>query len=523
MNSTRFFARTAAAILPLLFLASVAFAQDPYPGQNLVSPMNSFNSYLIELDGTVTQTWHGAQEPASIAYLLDDGSILRPCKDLSGHFQGGGSGGRIQRIDADDVVVWDYFFSTAEYQQHHDIQPLPNGNVLLIAWEAKTAQEASDMGRQNIYSEMWPTLIVEVEPLGATGGNIVWEWHLWDHLIQDVDPAKPNYGVVADHPELVDINFGNVGGGPHGGGDWIHANAIDYHPELDQIVFSSRTFNEVYVIDHSTTTEEAAGHTGGNSGMGGDILYRWGNPQAYGRGTSGDQYYYVVHGVNWIDAGLPGAGNILTFNNGDRPGSGSDYSTVDEIVPPVDEFGNYSIDPGAPFGPAAPAWIYGGPGGFYGSPTQCGAYRMPNGNTVVCVSTGGYLFEVTDSGEIVWEYNHPGGNVARAERYWDGTTGVSGNPPLPDAPTLHSIAPNPFNPATEITFSVPVPGRVTLDIFDAAGRLVVTLVDENVAAGRHRAEWDGRDRQERPLASGTYLARLRTGQGLATAKLLLAK
>ena len=83
---------------------------------------------------------------------------------------------------------------------------------------------------------MWPTLIVEVEPVGATGGSIVWEWHAWDHLVQDFDAGRPNFGVVADHPELVDLNHvANVSS------DWIHANGIDYDPVLDQIVVSVRT------------------------------------------------------------------------------------------------------------------------------------------------------------------------------------------------------------------------------------------------------------------------------------------
>ena len=145
----------------------------------------------------------------------------------------------------------------------------------------------------------------------------------------------------------------------------MHVNAVAYNADLDQIALSSPTFSEIWIIDHSTTTEEAAGHTGGNCGMGGDILYRWGNPYVYDRGGPGDQYFFVPHGVNWIDPGLPGEDNILVFNNGDRPGS-NDYSTVDELVAPRNPDGTYTIEDGEPFGPAAPAWTYGGPGGGYG-------------------------------------------------------------------------------------------------------------------------------------------------------------
>jgi hypothetical protein len=196
--------------------------------------------------------------------MLADSSILRPCADPGGEFGVGNAGGRIQRIDANDEVVWDFFFSNADHQQHHDIEPMPGGTVLIIAWELRSRAEAEAMGRQDICRDMWPTLIVEVEPAGPTGGTIVWEWHLWDHLIQDADPGLLNYSVVAEHPELIDINHGSVGPAR---GDWIHANAIDYNPELDQILFSSRSMNEFYVIDHSTTTEEAAGLLSSVSGQ----------------------------------------------------------------------------------------------------------------------------------------------------------------------------------------------------------------------------------------------------------------
>jgi len=91
--------------------------------------------------------------------------------------------------------------------------------------------------------------------------------------------GKLAWNVVSEHPELMDINFGvNLNGN---NADWIHFNSIDYNSDLDQIILSSRHLSEIYVIDHSTTSLEAAGHTGGNSGKGGDILFRYGMPNGF--------------------------------------------------------------------------------------------------------------------------------------------------------------------------------------------------------------------------------------------------
>ncbi len=462
------------ALLILTMLAVSTAAQGPFGANALISVRTSNDSYLIDTSYTILHTWHGASPPAAFAYLLEDGSILRPCGDTNATWGSGGAGGRIQKIDASDIVVWDCLFSDSLRLQHHDIEPMPNGNVLLIAWERKFRAEALAAGRNLPGNEMWPTMLVELEPVGATGASIVWEWHLWDHLIQDADPTKNNYGVIADHPELVDINHGNVGP------SWDHANAIDYNPQLDQILYSARSMNEVYVIDHSTTTAEAAGHTGGNSGKGGDILYRWGNPQVYDRGDANDQYFYGVHGANWIDPGLPGAGNILTFNNGNRPGSANDYSSVEEIVPPVDVLGNYAMNPGQPFGPASPAWAYQNPPGFY-SQNKAGAFRLPNGNTLITEANDNNIFEVTVAGVIVWQYSPPG-EVHRAPPYWTSASGIAEPSARGVPPTSY---PNPFNRQATIEFELTAPGRVRVEVFDIAGRLVATLIDEDLQAGPH--------------------------------------
>jgi hypothetical protein len=210
--------------------------------------------------------------------------------------------------------------------------------------------------------------------------------------------------VVADHPELIDLNFV---GASRGEADWNHINSVDYNAEFDQILLSVPRFSEVWVIDHSTTTEEAAGHSGGNSGKGGDILYRWGNPQAYRAGDVGDRKLFSQHDAQWIESGLPGEGNILLFNNGNgRPGGA--YSSVDEFALPVDASGNYALTPGTAYGPEEQVWIYTDENltAFFADHIS-GAQRLPNGNTLICDGAHGTFFEVTTEGEIVWKYVNP--------------------------------------------------------------------------------------------------------------------
>jgi len=510
--------RTFVAAIMLLSIAASPNAQDPCDGETLISPLYSRDTYLIDMDLNVIQTWRCSSEPGFVAYLLDDGGILRPCTHPGGAFYGGALGGRLQRYDAGGALTWDFLFSTYDHAQHHDAHPMPNGNVLLIAWERKTPEEVLAAGRVNSYGELWPTAIFEVEPQGASGGSVVWEWHLWDHLVQDADPSKENYGVVGDHPELLDINL--RGGSGMGGGDWDHANAIDYHPALDQITFTSHYLDELYVIDHSTTTAEAAGHTGGNSGMGGDILYRWGNPQNYRAGDEGDRVFFIVHGVNWIDPGFPGQGNLIVFNNGDRPGYNNDYSSVEEIIPPLNGF-TYDREEGQPFGPAAPVWLYSDPGTFF-SGHWSGAYRLPNGNTLITAAMDGYIFEVSEAGETVWDYDLPS-SLARALRYNMVAASVADASPFRRSGRLLRDHPNPFGLRGRIPFQLDHPGRARLEVFDLAGRRIVTLIDAALEAGYHGVEWDGRDGRGSAVPSGTYLVRLCVNESAEAERLVVLR
>jgi hypothetical protein len=418
---------------------------EAFEGYNLFAPLDASTTYLFDNEGRVVRTWESDYRPGNLGYLLENGNLLRAASfghDGNGVFFGGGAGYRIEEFTWDGDRIWEWIYASDDHLMHHDIEPMPNGNVLMIAWEMNTKEEAIAAGRDPEMlkdDELWSLHVIEVKPEYPDGGKIVWEWHLMDHVIQDIDEAKNNYGDVAAHPELVDINppglwmerlsdeeaeqlraLGYLGDDPEdegqddddedergGGADWNHTNAIAYNAHLDQIAVSVRGNNEIWIIDHSTTSEEARGHTGGRSGKGGDILYRWGNPVAYRAGSEEDQQLFGQHDIHWIPEGLPGSGNLLMFNN--LPGRDDEnYSSVVELIPPLQENGTYHIEVGEAYGPEVPDWEYTAPNkeDFFSGHIS-GAQRQPNGNTLVCEGATGRFFEVTADKKMVWEFVNP--------------------------------------------------------------------------------------------------------------------
>ncbi|HLP33589.1 MAG TPA: aryl-sulfate sulfotransferase [Bacteroidia bacterium] len=377
-------------------------------GYVLMAPLGDSVTYLLNNCGEVVHRWVSNYRPGLSCYLLEDGTLVRPFQVPNATFNGQGGGG-VQKLDWNSNVLWSYRYTSPLYHQHHDISPMPNGNVLLLAFEYKTQAEALAAGRK-FNSAIWPEHIVEIEPVGTDSGKVVWEWHAWDHAIQEFDSNKSNYGVVAQHPELLHLNYPPSGGNGNNPADWMHGNGLDYNPQLDQIILSARAFSEFYIIDHSTTTSQAASHSGGRYGKGGDILYRWGNPAAYNRGDSSTKQLFYQHNVNWIKNGLPGAGNIIAFNNGPRNGN-LPFSTITEIQAVTDSVGFYTQPGASAFGPSNPLWTYqDSPADSFYSAFIGGAQRLINGNTLVCEGTSGHLFEVDSAGNTMWSYVNPSSN-----------------------------------------------------------------------------------------------------------------
>jgi hypothetical protein len=385
-------------------------------GYTLFAPKHRTMTYLINNEGQMVHQWtKSTYEPGQTVHLLENGHLLRCCFTHARGMTQGGEGGRLEEYDWDDNLAWEFDYATDRHMLHHDIAVLPNGNILALAVERKTMEECAAAGFDRGMmrdGELYPDYVIEIAPERPKGGKVVWEWHVWDHLVQDRAPQKSNYGVVADHPERVDINCN----GRPSPAFWNHMNSIAYNARLDQIMLSVRGCNELWVVDHSTSTAEAAGRSGGKGGKGGDLLYRWGNPAAYGRGNEWGRQLFEQHDARWIPEDSPGAGNILIFNNGLDRG----YSSVEEIIPPVDAEGKYALAGGGPYGPSKPSWQYTAQNktDFFSSEIS-GVQRLPNGNTLVCAGVLGTFFEITPQGETVWKYVNPvvrGGCLAAGEQ-----------------------------------------------------------------------------------------------------------
>ena len=478
-------------LLSLLFLVTTlcAFSQE-FNGFALYNSQGDNTTYLIDENLNIAHTWDMSTECNYTVQLKENGNLVRGTKYNDNVLNGAADAGRVQEIDPEGNVVWDYIYSTSDHLSHHDLT-LVGDNVLITAWEVKSTTEVNDAGYDNSDSEKWPTHFVELAADGNGGANIVWEWHIWDHLCQDLDSNKPNYfSDISTAPQLIDINMiqnSGGGGGGGGGGDWFHVNGVDYNDELDQICFSSRFASEIYIIDHSTTTEEAASHEGGNSGMGGDILYRWGNPSNYG--MSGNQTIpNAVHDVRWIaNDGRPNGGYLQIFNNS---GQSNSQSTIDGIETPIDPSSGYTylLNPGEAYGPSSYTTRY---VCQYSASGQSASDRLFNGNIYVNASGGqggaGVMYEVDSSGEIVWgpynsqtekgfryECDYPG--ILALEQYMNTATTSCFDSSVGEIEQMFKVFPNPTNGMVTIELGGVNANFTELTLFSVSGTKVYSEI-----------------------------------------------
>lgn len=341
-------------------------------GYTLIAPVFSTKTYLIDMEGNPVHEWECKIQAGMHAELLPNGNLLRSGRLPDSPVAFGGHGGIIQEFDWQGNIVWEYKLKSDHAVHHHTFKRLPNGNTMLLGWEYKSYEECLAKGRRPetilkegvleediVHYGIWPDFLVEVNKQNET----VWEWHAWDHLGTGKNQLDINY-----HLPLCLQTYGSA--------DWTHCNAIDFDEKNNIVLLNSRNFSEFYFIDYKT----------------GEIRYRWGNKTTHTNakkpsfGDDGDQTLFGPHNAHFLPNG-----NILIFDNGWLRPQGN-RSRIVEMNPQTNKI----------------VWEYisQNPNGF-SSPYQGSCQRLENGNTLICSSNAGQIFELTPKGKAVWIYIAP--------------------------------------------------------------------------------------------------------------------
>ncbi|MBN2090577.1 aryl-sulfate sulfotransferase [candidate division KSB1 bacterium] len=451
-------------------------------------------TYLIDMEGYIVNQWNLGTNPR----LLDNGNLLDATKSDPSGFSG------FKELDWNGNTIWEYTEKRNTYFPHHDWTRIFNKKLnayttLYIANKTVTKEQALAAGANptsSSYNDVQMDAIVEVD----MNGIIVWEWWFFNHIIQDYDATKLNYvgtgKTIADYPGKININMP----GKPLKKDWLHCNSIDYNAELGHIVINS-VHGEFYIIDHDNTflANDPTGSITLAATTAGDFLYRFGDPARYNQGdppsiledwttsTTGNKQIGGSHDVHWIKPGLPGAGNIQIFNNGEYLFERVSQSYIFEVNP---YFNSQKVNTGAYLNPPDAGyytwnypnkdamkqkklisnqvvWIYNSKNdqNFY-STIGGSEQRLPNGNTLICSDSQGHLFEVTygdavNLPQVVWEYINPVtedgikhiitdqypmyNSVFRAYRYTSEHPALAGRDLSPGS-TITGMAPEYFTP-----------------------------------------------------------------------------
>ena len=336
------------------------------------------NAYLIDKGGSVIDSWEFDLKLGNDLELLNDGSVIGIFKPIETVFSFGGYGGIIRKYDPQKNLLWEYELNNENYLLHHDFEILPNGNLIILAWERITAEEANNNGIPRL-TDIYAEYLIEVN---MSTNEIVWDWRSWDHRIQNLDPNAPFYGDIFEHKNKIDFNYNNFENG-----DIMHANGIAYNFNTNHIYISVNFYDEIWVIDHGISPEETSSEKG-------DLLYRFGNLSPYKGGDA--KIFDRNHHPNFILNDVGSIGNLMVFVNGNSKLK----SSIMEIKIPdefYDESNNFIIP--------EIVWQYENEELFYGKIS--GAVRLPNGNTLICEGDYGY-WEVTNEKDVVWKYHSEG-------------------------------------------------------------------------------------------------------------------
>ena len=353
------------------YAAPIPYGVVYYDPANAYNGYTFFGSVLVDMRGNLIRK-SATGDGGVWGEVYDDGHFLTVTATGGGRGGAGWSGGgramTLVEMDFDGNVhgKWSPAESgREELEPHHQyiriFNPKVNDYTYLVLVYTPLAmdpqrrdisyQEAINNGAdpsKGLNEERPPDQngIVEVD----RQGNILWEWYVWDHTIQDFDPTRGKYGNLGAPENWGKIDL-NLALNDQDGLDfsWSTLNSIDYNPELDHIAINSRDHSEFYIIDHGATFVPAdpAASKALAAGAAGDFIFRWGTPSNYRMGQKAECNHnrtaqiFGAHDIQWIREGTPGVGNFLIFDNGMFRLSERPRSAVLEIDVHDEEMGQY--------------------------------------------------------------------------------------------------------------------------------------------------------------------------------------
>jgi Arylsulfotransferase (ASST) len=378
-------------------------------GYTLLSPLTTQAVLVIDMNGAIVKRWEGYNNSAGgPARVLPGGVVIAAAGARPPHQE---SLELIQR-DFDGNVRWRFSRNESimtrdgstiwSARQHHDWQrdsfpagyyspestpAVEGGNTLILTHTNRTQPNVADRPLED-------DRLIEV----SWSGDILWEWMASDHI--------DGLGFAADARKVIRAAAAfNVARGSY---DWLHVNSATYLGPNRWFDQGDRRFapNNVIISSREASVLAIVARDG-------SIVWRLGPDFTESNELRAIRQIIGQHHAHLIPKGLPGAGNLLVFDNGGSSG----YGFANPIAP--DGRGAFAratsrvleINPLT----LELVWSYSNPRFF--STNISGAQRLPNGNTLITAGAGGRMFEVMPNGTIVWEYMYPlfsGANTSNA-------------------------------------------------------------------------------------------------------------
>lgn len=368
-------------------------------GFTVLSPLGGNAAVVIDMNGNVVKRWEGLNSSAGGPVRVLPGGVVIGAEGANAGKQEslalvarGFDGKELWRLNRNEQITG-RGGTTWALRQHHDWQRSdfpagyysPNATPAAGLAAAKTlVLTHTNHARPAVAGDMLleDDRIIELD----SSGTIVWEWVAGDHIDEfhfDQDARQA-------------IRAGGAGG--RGAFDWFHTNSATYVGPNRWFEQGDRRFAPENVIISSRSASIVA-----IVARDGKVVWQLGPDYSATPEMREIRQVIGQHHAHLIPPGLPGAGNLLVFDNGGAAGYGRPNAIAlngqNIYARPTSRV--LEIDPVT----LKLVWSY--TASTFFATNISGAQRLANGNTLITEGPGGRLFEVTQDGDIVWEYIYP--------------------------------------------------------------------------------------------------------------------